>query len=474
MRTHWLLIVFSIPCFASPNSGVDWPGFRGPNGSGVTAAVGLPVEMGPEKNLTWKTAVPSGHSSPALTEGRIFMTAAEDGKLLTLCLDRATGRILWRREAPRSRNTKIRAKNTAASPSPATDGDNVYVFFEDFGLLAYGSDGNERWRYAIEPLNTPYGPGASPVLAGDLALLLSDQDTNSYLLAVDRKSGRLRWKTPRPEATHGFATPVIYRPAKGPAQIIVSGAYQIDAYDLASGERIWWVRGMAWQAKSTPVLAGDVLYVHSWMASPSELGLQGSVPEFKKALEDWDANKDGTLASVEVPDVEMRKLWFLFDLDKDGVLNEREWNVHRARAAAKNGLFAIRLGGRGDLTGTAVMWRYEKGLPNIPSPVLYKNILYMLKEGGILTALNPATGEVLKQGRLQGALEPYFASPVAADGKIFTVSLNGKLAALKAGADWEVLSVSDLGEECWATPAIADGHLYVRTVNAVYCFGKKG
>jgi outer membrane protein assembly factor BamB len=128
-------------------------------------------------------------------------------------------------------------------------------------------------------------------------------------------------------------------------------------------------------------------------------------------------------------------------------------------------------GGRGDLTDKAVIWRYEKGLPNIPSPLLYKNVLYLLREGGILTALNPATGEVLKQGCLQGALDPYFASPVAADDKIFTVSLNGKLAALKAGAEWEILSVGDLGEECWATPASADGRLYVRTVSAICCFG---
>ena len=168
----------------------------------------------------------------------------------------------------------------------------------------------------------------------------------------------------------------------------------------------------------------------------------------------------------------MRKLWFLFDLDQDGLMNEREWNFHRARAAARNGLYAIRLGGRGDLTDKAVTWRYEKGLPNIPSPVLYKNVLYMLREGGILTALNPATGGVRKQGRLQCALDPYFASPVAADDKIFTVSLNGKLAVLKAGAEWEILSVSDLGEECWATQAIADGRLYVRTISAIYCFGK--
>jgi outer membrane protein assembly factor BamB len=155
-------------------------------------------------------------------------------------------------------------------------------------------------------------------------------------------------------------------------------------------------------------------------------------------------------------------------------MNEREWNIHRARATARNGLYALRPGaGRGDLTDSAVLWRYEKGLPNIPSPVLYKNVLYMLKEGGILTALDPASGSVLKQGRLEGALEPYFASPVAGDGKLFTVSLNGKLAVIEAGPEWKILSVSDLGEECWATPAIAGGRLYVRTASAIYCFGNK-
>src|SRR5258708_2006681 len=317
-----------------------------------------------------RTLLAGAHRKPHLSDGRRRRQAAD-------ALPRPRhGKILWRREAPRSRNTKIRARNSASSPSPVTDGENVYVFFEDFGLLSYGPDGDERWRYPIEPLNTPYGPGASPILAGDVALLLCDQDTNSYLLAVDRKSGRLRRKTPRPEATHGFSMPIVYRPARGPAQIIVSGAYQIDAYDLESGERIWWVRGMAWQAKSTPVLAGDILYVHSWMASPGELGLQASVPEFKKALEQWDANKDGKLAPAEVPDVEMRKLWFLFDLDQDGLMNEREWNFHRPRAAPQTGLYAMRIGGRGDLTDKAVIWRYEKGLPHSPSPLLYNHVLY--------------------------------------------------------------------------------------------------
>ena len=117
-------------------------------------------------------------------------------------------------------------------------------------------------------------------------------------------------------------------------------------------------------------------------------------------------------------------------------------------------------------------WRYQKSLPNVPSPLLYKDVLYLMKEGGILTALDPLTGKVLKQGRLQGALGDYFASPVAADDKVFTVSHEGKVTVLKPGGQWEVLAINDLGEDCNATPAIADGRLYIRTRSTLYCFGK--
>ncbi|MGH9722450.1 MAG: PQQ-binding-like beta-propeller repeat protein, partial [Bryobacteraceae bacterium] len=259
----------------------------------------------------------------------------------------------------------------------------------------------------------------------------------------------------------------------GPAQIIVSGSFRITAHAAGTGDMAWWLDGMAWQAKSTPVLDGDMLYVHSWMASPAELGLPSVVPPFAQVLKDKDADKDGRLSKAESPDPEMTKIWFLIDLDKDGSLDEREWKFHQARASARNGLFAIQLGGKGDLTGKAIRWRHEKSLPNIPSPLLYKDVLYVLREGGIVTTLNPTTGAVLKQGRLEGALDPYYASPVAADGKVYMVSMNGMLSVIKAGGQWELLAVSDLGEECWATPAIADGRIYVRTEGALYCFGTR-
>jgi hypothetical protein len=145
----------------------EWRQFRGPNASGVSTESNIPVEFGPEKNVIWKTAVPLGHSSPVIAEDRIFITGFEGEKLLTIALDRATGRKLWTREAPRPRKQVIeRPANSPTSASPATDGRNVYVFFQDFGILAYGPDGNELWRMPLGPFNNPFGHGASPILAG--------------------------------------------------------------------------------------------------------------------------------------------------------------------------------------------------------------------------------------------------------------------------------------------------------------------
>jgi outer membrane protein assembly factor BamB len=446
----------------------DWPRFRGPNGTGVSDATELPVELGPERSMLWKLAVPGGHSSPVVSGNRLFLTAFEGGKLLVLAVDARSGRELWRREAPRSRTTKSPGANTPASPTPVTDGSNVYVFFEDFGLLSYGPDGKERWRLPLGPFYNPYGMAVSPILAGGNVVLQADQDTGSYLLAAGKDDGRERWKVERPEATHGFSSPVTYKD-----EIIVSGAYQLAGYSASDGRKLWWVNGMAWQAKSVPVVAGDRLYVHSWMAAPSELGLKAA-PPFERTLKEHDRDQDGRISRDEAPDPEMKKLWFLFDLDKDGAMNEREWNVHRSRGTAGSGLFAVKLGGRGDLTADGMLWRFTRSLPNIPSPLFYRDVLYVLREGGILTSLNPVDGSVLKQGRIEGALDPYYASPVAADGKIYTVSQNGKVAVLKAGAQWELLSVNDLAEECWATPAIAGGRVYIRTKTTLFCFGNRG
>ena len=172
-------ITFSLVALALPvlSPAADWPRFRGPNGAGVADSPALPDSIGPDKHVIWKTALPPGHSSPVISGDRIFVTAFEGDKLVTIALDRANGKILWRREAPRDRHEKLDAQNSPSSPSPAADGRNVYVFFPDYGLLSYTFDGKERWRTPLGPFDNMYGMGVSPILAGDKVVLICDQQT---------------------------------------------------------------------------------------------------------------------------------------------------------------------------------------------------------------------------------------------------------------------------------------------------------
>ena len=186
-RQHLPAIALVACLLAVPTAAhAQWTRFRGPNGTGVSSATNLPAEFGPEKAVVWKTAVPPGHSSPVLTPTRIFLTAhtteKDAYKLLVICLDRKSGRLLWQREVPRAQKGRLQGPNGPASPSPVTDGSNVYVLFQEFGLLAFDADGNEKWRLPLGPFNMFYGFGASPVLVDDLvAELLEHLDRASVL-----------------------------------------------------------------------------------------------------------------------------------------------------------------------------------------------------------------------------------------------------------------------------------------------------
>ena len=419
--------------------------------------------------MVWHTELPPGHSSPVFSADRIFVTAFEGKALLTICLDRATGKVLWRRQAPRPREEPYQSTNSPASPSPVTDGVNVYSFFGDFGLISYGPDGQERWRLPLGPFNNANGHGSSPILADGKLLLICDQDTDSYLIAVDSSSGRVLWKTMRPEYTRGYATPAVYRPQNGPVEVIVPGSYQIASYRLDTGEKLWWVGGMPWQLKSVPLVDGDRIYVNGW-ETEGDRAQHRKIPDFADMLAKYDKDHDGRLSRKEVPNQDP-EWWGDTDLNHDGYLDEREWHYYQSRESSENCLVAIRAGGRGDVTATHVLWRYRKALPNTPSPLLYQGVIYLIRDG-IFTSLNPETGEPFKQARLTGALGHYWSSPVAADGKIFVASEEGKVVVLRAAPQWEILSVNNLDEEIFATPAIVDSRLYVRTRAAIYCFAR--
>jgi outer membrane protein assembly factor BamB len=342
------------------------------------------------------------------------------------------------------------------------------VFFGDFGLLAYDLDGTEAWRLPMGPFNNVNGHGSSPILAGNKLVLICDQDIGSYLIAVDKQTGKPLWRVERPEVARGYATPGVFQPKSGPAELIVPGAFQLVSYELESGKKLWWVTGMAWQLKSVPLFQGDMIYVNGWETG-GDTDYPPTILNFEEVLKEHDANGDGKLSKTELPaDVKFSQDE---DLDHDDLIDADDWNFRRTRRMAQNSLVAVRHGGRGDVTQTHVVWRHRKALPNVPSPLLYQDVIFLVKDGGIVTTLNPKTGEVLKQARLPNAAERYWVSPVAGDGKVYLASEGGKVSVLKAAGQWDVLAVNELADECFATPAIADGKIYLRTRTKLYCFG---
>ena len=460
----------------------DWTQFRGPNGSGVSSATGLPQEFGPNKNVVWKTELPPGHSSPVLTRDRIFVTAftkeKDTHKLFVICLDRQTGKVLWQREVPRTREGRLQNVNGPASPSPVTDGSNVYVFFQEFGLISFDRAGKERWKLALGPFNMFYGFGASPILVDDKVILPVDQDNpSSYLIAVDKNSGRVRWKVDRPVVISGYSTPIIYQPKQGPRQIVVPESFQLSAYSVEDGKRVWWVRGLACEMKSIASHDDEYLYINGWGFPQNQPGQQIATISFEEGLARYDKNGDKMVAKTEISGTEkidrmLAAAFEAFDGNRDEKLDEKDWEVFRAMMASENGLLAIKMGGQGDQTANAIRWKYQKPVPQVPSTLLYKGVLYMINDSGILLSFDPATGKVIKQGRLHGAIDKYFSSPVAADDKVYLIGEAGAVSVLKAAGEWEILAVNELDDEVFATPAIADGHIYIRTRSALYCFGK--
>ena len=448
----------------------QWPQFRGPNGSGVDPGSGYPVAFSPASNVVWKATIPYGQSSPVVVGSRVYVTASDGGTLLTIALDADTGREAWRRELKRVHDQKVYRANDPASPTPAADADGVVVFFPDFGLAAYAPDGKERWTMPLGPFKSFYGMSASPIIAGDLVVLLCDQRAGSFVLAVDRKSGKVRWKKERPGAAEGWATPMVFRAsADAPAQLVAPGTTRIESYALETGESRWWMPVGSSGSMGTAVASGDTLFLST------SGGSEPNLPAFETVLEKLDADKNGRLSRQEfLADKEMGEHFGWVDENADNVIDAREWQTTRMLGMGESGAIAIRAAKvTGKVDPTSVVWRMKKNLPYIPAPLLYKDVFYLVKTGGIVTSFDPATGRVLKEGRSPDAPGEYYASPVAADDKVFLASVDGKVTVLKAGGDWQVAGVNDLGEAIHATPALGSGRIYVRTRGALYCFGAK-
>jgi outer membrane protein assembly factor BamB len=463
------LCLFSRPARAGELSSAGIQYFRAD--AGVARSIGaLPDDLNSAEALTWRVPLDGGHSTPILDRGKIFVTTyrAASKELATVALDQANGKVLWRNPIVPERVEETHPIGSPATATVACDGKRVYAFFGSAGLFSYDLNGKKLWEQRSGPFRDEYGAGSSPILFDGKVILNQDHDIDSFLIAYDCGTGRVVWKTARPDAVRSYSTPCVWT-NNGKPELLVAGALQLAAYDPANGERLWWINGLARIVIPTPLTSEGMIYMASW-APGGDPGKRVALPSWAEALTQWDNNHDGKLAKAEIDNREVLERFFRMDLDQDSVLSQQEWERHAAVfKRAQNAILAIKPNGRSELPESAVAWKHGRGVPYVATPVLDHGILWMVKDGGIVTKLDVGTGQLLQEERVP-AVGNYFASPVAGDGKVYFVSEPGTVSVVSAERDWRVISSRDFHEKIYATPVLEGDRLFLRTEEALYCF----
>ncbi|NQV35324.1 MAG: PQQ-binding-like beta-propeller repeat protein [Phycisphaeraceae bacterium] len=417
----------------------NWPQFRGPNGSGIADDARPPIHLGPDTNVRWKIAVPSGISAPVVWGNRIFLAALADKELITLALDSGTGDELWRRVAPAEKIEDCHRFSSPAASTPCTDGERVYAYFGSYGVLAYDFEGNDLWRRPFDTLPSQYGTASSPILAGGHLILQRDGDNaNAQLIALAPVTGKTMWESPRSLAGACYSTPMVWQ-HDGVAELMVQGKGRVAAYSLDGGEPTWWVRGWGFSAITTPVAGDGMLFAGgSGLGDPSKP--EDPLLNWDNLVRNYDANKDGQLAVEEIPESlswQIRKeidrdvpgnnfpirtlLGSFVDENKDKIVTQAGWD---AGVAFRNDKFnadrfvAIRAGGKGDSTNTHVPWETTEGLSQMPSALFYQGRIHFVRDGGLFSAIEAKTGKRLVDSQRLGFGGQAVASPIAANGHI--------------------------------------------------------
>ena len=480
-----------------------WNQYRGPNGSGL-ANKSLPPVKPSDENLAWKTEVSPGFSAPVLSAKRIFLTGLAKGRLITLALDKTDGKLLWQKQAPRVDIEKVHKASHPTASSPLVSGDRLFTYFGSYGLLCYDLDGNELWKKPIPTPKTLYGMSTSPIAHGDLVIMVLDNDANlpdsrlsqSKVVAFRQSDGAVAWEIPRPFHRSGWSTPIIWRHDQG-TELVVLGNSRVSGYDMESGTQKWFVPGFSRETISTPVAGKNVLYVSS-----SKLGggadIQPDPLPFWKAVIQFDKNGDGKLERKEMtghftfpirpelppghpgfgiplPDDKRRREERLdgffrgTDRNRDGFWSKEEFIGNMRGGRGKPMLIAIRPGGRGNITDTHLNWELNRSIPEIPSPLLYDEVIYMVRNGGLLAAVDAKNGKLLYRERLN-APGQFSASPIGANGHVYLSSNRGVITVVKHGRDFSNVHQYDLKDAIHATPAIDKKTLYIRTENTLQAF----
>jgi len=378
--------------------------FRSDFGVAAASTGSLPDDLDQPGALLWKVPLDPGQSSPILYNGVLFLTTfrSEAKELATVALDAADGKTCWKRLAPVSQIEIFHPQmGSAAVATPACDGSRLFVFFGSYGLICYDLQGKTLWEHTLGPFRDEYGAGSSPMLVDDKVVVCQDHDIESFLIALNRANGKTVWKVPRPDAVRSYSTPALWT-HEGHSELLVAGALELAGYDPATGERRWWTHGLARIVIPVPVPSGEMVYMASW-APGGDSANRLTLDTWPAALTKWDKNKDGRLSRDEIDDQEVLNRFTRMDLDQSGDLDQKEWERHAAVfRQAQNALLALKPSANGELGERDLVWKYQRGIPYVSTPLLDRGRLWMVKDGGIVTELDATTGERLQEERLPG------------------------------------------------------------------------
>ncbi|MBX7211903.1 MAG: PQQ-binding-like beta-propeller repeat protein [Verrucomicrobiaceae bacterium] len=428
MRFSFLLFGFFVSSASISCRAENWPMWRGPRMDGTSSDTGFPVKL--DGSQTWRTELPGeGHASPIVFEDRVFTVAclAETEERVLLCLDRASGRILWRTVVLKSPLEAIHKLNSRASSTPATDGERVFSAFLDqteteatrtanaahpaekgevpkgtVVVSAHDFSGKLVWQVRPGLFSSKHGFCSSPVVFKDKVIVNCDHDGDGYIVALGRTDGRELWRIERPNRTRSYCVPII-RELAGRTQMVLSGTKCVASYDPNDGRLLWMIDGPTEQFVAS--------LVHS---------------------------------------------------DRTGLL-------YMTGGFPDHHLLAIKPDGSGNVTDTHVMWRTNKGVAYVPSPVIAGDFLLIVSDSGVAHCFDASTGGIKWEERLR----EHHASLVSAEGRVYFVNDQGTMRAVKPGATYELLAESETGEKVFASPALSDGQMFIRGDRSLTCFGKR-
>lgn len=484
-----LPVLTGCPAHSRVERTADWPRFLGPEGRAIATGQTIPDRFGPDVNLAWKIEVPVGQSSPVTWKERLYLTGYREGQLVVSCHRRSDGERLWEKTFEPAGTEDFQHRDSSpAIPTAALDAKRVVVYFGARGLIALDHAGELLWEKPFPLGRSPFGFGASPLLREGKIFLQRDVAGLSSLICFDAEDGEIIWETPRPDVRVNYGSPCFWE-RDGRLEIVAGGSGTLRGYDAESGEELWSLGDFPAFVCTTPVAVGDRLVYGAWNTSniPGKDRIYTGIDEdadipqevlqdMSRFIEHFDRNGDQKVQAEELPESRLRDVFVFFDRNRDGGwdLAELEPLDDGPAAPGRNVVVAIDGRGPGPITPDDIVWEQTRGLPYVATPLVHDDRVFYVKKGGFVTCVDLATGEAHYERSRLGLGGEYYATPVLAGGRILVAAERGAVFVLGAGKEFEVIARNEIGEGLYATPAVVDDTIYLRSSGHLWAFTETG